>query len=60
MSLVGGTPFWSKIEAAKYAHMIINERCAVKPGEEVLILTDTKTELEMSMSLAEAAAAAGA
>ena len=60
MSLAGGTPFWSKIEAAKYAHMIINERCAVKPGEEVLILTDTKTELEMSLSLAEAAAAAGA
>ena len=60
MSLVGGTPFWQQIEAAKYAHKIINERCAVQPGEEVLILTDTKTELEMSMSLAQAAAAAGA
>ncbi len=52
MSMAGGTPFWIKIEAAKYAQKIINERCAVKPGEEVLILTDTKTELEMSMSLA--------
>jgi len=60
MSLVGGTPFWLQIEAAKYAHKIINEKCAVKPGEEVLIITDTKTELEMSMSLAQAAAAAGA
>ncbi len=28
MSLASGTPFWSKIEAAKYTHKIINERCA--------------------------------
>lgn len=49
-----------KIEAAKYAHKIIDKLCAVKPGEEVLILTDTRTDLEMSFSLAQAAAAAGA
>ncbi|MGE0068432.1 MAG: aminopeptidase [Solirubrobacterales bacterium] len=51
---------WVDVELAAAARRVLESYCEVKPGEEVLIVTDTRSDMAVCRALQGAALAAGA